>query len=107
MKLTPFKAGLLEAVGLAIYVAAFSATAHWAQRYLADSQIRPSPWGPMALFLLAFVISALVCSIIALGYPTLLFLEGKKREAIRVVLWCAASLMAIFAVYLLTLMLLL
>ena len=48
--------------------------------------------GPL-LFLSLFVVSALICALIGLGHPFLLFWEGKKpEEALRLVAYTAAWL---------------
>jgi hypothetical protein len=39
-------------------------------------------WGPIA-FLLLFVLSASITGSLVLGRPTLLYLDGKKKEAVR------------------------
>ncbi len=41
----------------------------------------------IVLFLLAFVISALICGSLILGYPLLLFSSGQHNEAMKIVLW--------------------
>lgn len=48
--------------------------------------------GPL-LFLSLFVVSALICALIGLGHPFLLFWEGKKpKEALKLVTYTAAWL---------------
>ena len=42
----------------------------------------------IALFLSAFVFSALLCSTIVFGYPVILVLNGNKKMAIEIVMWC-------------------
>jgi len=42
-------------------------------------------WGP-AVMLLLFVFSALVTGLLVLGYPIWLYLEQRKRDAVRVLL---------------------
>jgi len=49
----------------------------------------PNFWGPL-LFLSLFVVSSLICALLALGYPIFLFWEKKKKaEALRLVGWTA------------------
>ena len=42
-------------------------------------------WGPFA-FLLLFVLSAAIMGVLVLGRPVLLYLEGKKKDAIKILL---------------------
>lgn len=61
----------------------------------------PNYIGPL-LFLVLFSASALVCAIIALGYPVILFWEKKQRlEAVRLVaqtaLWLVFFVLVIMA----------
>jgi len=52
--------------------------------------------GPM-LVLTLFVVSALICAIIVLGYPVYLFWEKKQRKsAIRIVIYTAFWLIGFF-----------
>ena len=53
------------------------------------------PVAGISLFLLAFVISAVISGSLVLAYPAVLFFDGRRREALRVVFWSAAWLIAI------------
>lgn len=94
MKLAPpYLIGLLQAVGLTAYVAGVA----WLIQ--AGGQL----FGPvaqlygLALTLLLFIVSALVCGLIALGFPLwLFFAQNERRRAIAVILWTASWLAALF-----------
>jgi len=65
----------------------------------------PGFFGPVAFFLL-FMISAVICALLYLGYPFLLFWEHKKtKDALRLVLyttfWCTLFLGVILTGFLL------
>ncbi len=98
MRFSPKIAGLVQATGLTFYVGlfAFSAT-HFEQIMKAGGALPPPPIFGMTLFLLAFIISALVCGGIAFAYPLSLFLKDKRKEAIRIVVWNVLWLAVFFS----------
>jgi len=51
-------------------------------------------WGPVA-FLLLFVFSALISGLLVLGRPAYLFLDGQKKEALKMLFYTASWLFAI------------
>lgn len=57
-------------------------------------------WGPVA-FLLLFVFSALVCGLLVFGRPIYLWLNDKKKEAIKMLLFTVVNLFVILLVALL------
>lgn len=97
MKFPPHKAGFLQAAGLALYVALF-ATAVWSlPRFVGIQNAELHQVVAMSLFLLTFVTSASICGSIMFGYPTRLFLDNKKKEAVHTVLWSILWLVVILA----------
>ncbi len=98
MKHKSWKIGAAEAAGVALYIATFAFLAE-KFRFFAGGQPDPAPMVAMAIFLLTFSTSALICGLIIFGYPFSLFMEGKRREAAGVVVWSAAFLAAISLVY--------
>lgn len=58
----------------------------------------PGVLGPTA-FLLLFVLSASVTSSLFLGYPLYLYLDGKKKEALRLFAYNLATLFTLTFVY--------
>lgn len=99
MKNSPKIVGLLQALGLMLYVSLFAlgsrAIIGWLKlRFdVPDSESAI----PMIAFLLAFVTSALICGTIVFGYPAYLFSQGKKEIAIPIVLWNTLWLVLAFA----------
>lgn len=51
----------------------------------------------MMAFLMLFVLSALICSVLVLGQPVLLYLRGQKAESVKLLGYTAAT-MFIFTV---------
>jgi hypothetical protein len=61
-----------------------------------------SPVLSMILFLMLFVISALISSSIILGYPLVLFSEGRRGEAMLIVIWSLIFLLAFLGFFMMT-----
>jgi len=75
----PFKIGLFQALGLTLYVSLFASVV----RTLGETNINPDPIFVIIAFLLAFIISATICTSIALVYPLDLFFSDRKKEALQ------------------------
>jgi hypothetical protein len=87
--------GLAQATGLAVYVLAF-VTIAW--NIVPHFEHRIAPLFGAMMFLTAFVTSALICGSILLGYPILLALKGQIKDAVQIVAWSAAWLVALLLV---------
>lgn len=96
MKRTPRTIGFIQAVGIAAYVALFATLAYQVRTWVTTSAVVIHPIAGILLFLLAFIISALACGSIALAYPASAFFEGRRIEALKIVLWNAVGLILIF-----------
>jgi hypothetical protein len=96
MKKTPTVVGLMQAVGLALYITLFATIATYAGNSNLGINIQP----PLAIivFLMAFIISASICFSIAFVYPIKLFFEDKKREAVQTILWMIGWLLVLFVI---------
>lgn len=94
MKTSPRTIGFIQAAGLTVYVSLFAILIQQAQTWFLLHGIQLSPMTSIVFFLLAFVISALICGSLILGYPILLFSSGKHREAMKIVLWSLLWLVA-------------
>ena len=83
--------GAFQAVGVGLYISLFATLVNNIEK------IKPEPPEMLGImfFLTAFVISALVCSSLVLGYPVLLALEDNVKRAVQVVAWSALSLVII------------
>ena len=91
------KIGLFQATGLAVYVTLLALSFRIISSWLPSMDI--GPVAGMILSLLLFVLSALISGSTILGYPLFLFFEGKRREAVSVVLWSVFWLLAFFLTF--------
>ncbi|NIT04557.1 hypothetical protein GTO10_06725 [Candidatus Saccharibacteria bacterium] len=96
IKLTLPTIGLLEASGLTAYVVLISKIFQYADKWAAGI----SPTSVSVFLLLLFVLSALISALIMLGRPALLFFDGKKKEAVELVLWSTIWLAGFITIFL-------
>lgn len=89
-----FKLGLLQAIGVTIYCGLVGLVINNGEKIFGQMK---SPIGPIA-FLTMFCVSALVCGLLVFKKPYELFFDGKKKEAINVVVYTAVSLFVILLV---------
>jgi len=83
------KRAIGDALGTAIYVFLVSQImTHGDQLF---GEIENNSLAPM-VFLLMFVFSALVTGYLVLGKPIMLYLDGQKKEAVRLLFYTGASL---------------
>lgn len=94
MNLSSWQAGFLQALALAAYVLGFAFVAQTFGPLIGPAL--PEVFA-MALFLFAFVTSALTCGAIALSYPLFLMFEGRRIESIFVVVWNILGLIVLGA----------
>ncbi len=89
-----FKTGLLQAIVITAYISVVSLVMNNAERIFGkmDDVI-----GPIT-FLTMFATSALICGLLVIKKPYELFFDGKKKEAINVVVYTAASLFVILLI---------
>ena len=104
MKSTPRTIGFLQAAGLALYVSFFAFSVQfidqWAKAHGAENA---GPTVGITLVLLAFIISASICSSLMFAYPISLFFSHKKTEAIKTLAWSLGWLVIFFGAFLLAL----
>lgn len=98
--LPSYVVGLIQAVSIATYILLF-VTAAINAGPLIGASVEDTFAGP-AVFLIAFITSALICGTIMLGYPTWLTVQSRFKEAIVVILysigWLLAILLAIICI---------
>lgn len=99
MKNNPKLIALGQAVGLLAYVLLVAFFMKNAQNWFGPDKDNPI-LGPV-VFLLIFIISALVSASIILGYPALLFFQGQRKTALKIVLMSAGWLV-LFVVLIIT-----
>lgn len=89
----------LEAAGVTAYVVVFALTVQNLQAWLLAHNAFPSPVLSIVLFLLAFVVSALICGSLVFLYPVRLFSAGQKKQALQVFLGSAVWLLVFLALF--------
>lgn len=89
-----FKTGLLQALGVTAYISIVSIVMNNAEKIFGkmDNVIGP------VTFLTMFATSALVCGLLVFKKPYELFFDGKKKEAVDVVMYTAVSLFLILLI---------
>ena len=100
MKFSSRTIGLFQAACLTIYVSFFAITVQQFQQWLKAQGIQAQPVLGIIIFLLAFIISAVISVSIVFSYPIFLFFENKKEEAVKVIFWSLAWLIIFFAAFL-------
>ena len=79
---------IADAVGVLAYVAIVATVMSNGEKWFGNMA---GVWGPIAILML-FVSSAAVVGMLVFGRPILVFLEGRKREAVQMVLLTIGSL---------------
>lgn len=79
MKFSPKISGIIQAAGVTLYVSIFVLLIQNTQQWLAEHHAQQHPILTIILFLLAFIISALVCGSIIFTKPVLLYLRQQKK----------------------------
>jgi hypothetical protein len=101
MKYQPKTLGLFQAAGLILYVSIFAFAFQFFQQWADAKNFEPtSPLFPIIAFLLAFIISAIICSSIMFAYPVRLFFVGNRNAAFRTILWSLGWLLTFFIIFL-------
>ncbi len=88
-------AGFTQALGVTLYCS-FVGLFFWKGNELFGKV--PNFFGPVA-FLLLFSVSALLCALMVFYQPYKLFFEGKKKEALDLVMYSAVWLFIFFLVF--------
>lgn len=89
----------LQAFGIALYVALFAASVYTVGGWGNAHAIQPHPILAIALFLLTFVFSALICGSIMFAYPIMVFSRGQRMDALKIILWSILWLGALLALF--------
>lgn len=100
MNSSPKFIGFIQATCVSTYVFLFVSAAQNFIKWAETNKIEPHPILGAMLFLLAFIVSALISSSLVLAYPIWLFFADKKREALKTILWSAIWLAIILIILL-------
>lgn len=96
MKYTPKQIGFIQAIALSLCITFFSVSLFRVQAWAHFHNISLSPILGILLFLLMFVISALISTSIIFAHPITLFFDGNKRDASGIIFWSVVWLVVIF-----------
>ncbi len=99
MRFSPRTIGMVQAAGVTLYVSLFATSIQNIQRWLIEHHIQQHPILNIILFLLVFIISALICGSIIFTKSLLLFFDGKKVEALQIVFWNLVWLIIFFLIF--------
>lgn len=80
---------IIDALGTAVYVFLVSQIMTRGEQLF--GKVENNPLAPM-VFLLMFVFSALVTGYLVLGKPIMMYLDGQKKEAVRLLFYTGAAL---------------
>ncbi len=89
-----FKTGLLQAIGVSLYCGIIGTVMQNGSKIFGESDTFLTP----ILVLTMFSVSVLTCALIVFKKPYELFFDGKKKEAINVVVYTAMSLFSILLI---------
>jgi hypothetical protein len=81
----------INSVGVLVYTAAVALIMSNGEKVFGQMQ---RFWGPVA-FLMLFVLSATIVGALVLGRPVLFYLDGLKKEAIKLFIYTVISLLAL------------
>lgn len=99
MKYSPKIIGLIQAIGVAGYVSVFALGVQLVSEWIRTQHFPANQILSTILFLLAFVVSALICGSIVFVHPIQVFFEGKRKEAIQIVFWNVVWLVVLFGLF--------
>lgn len=79
---------ILDSLGVAVYVFLVSLIMNYGSKIFGEKDTAVTP----VAVLLLFVLSALVTSGLVLGRPVMLYLDGRKKEGVKLLVYTALSL---------------
>jgi len=82
---------LINSVGVLIYTAAIALILQNDERIFGKMQ---GLWGPVA-FLMLFVLSATIVGALVLGRPIIFYLDGMKKEAVKLFIYTVVCMLAL------------
>ncbi len=93
MRISLLKKAVVSALGVAVYVLAFTWFINNAQGWFGTQQVWIGPF----LMLILFIISACVTGGLVLARPVMMYLDGQKSDAVHLFLYTVAALAVIAA----------
>lgn len=95
------KLGFLQALGVSFYIFLIGLFINNVEKFIGNIGL---PFGPI-LMLLLLSTSVLICAVLVLYKPYKLFIEGKKKEALSVIIATTISLFGFLTLFLIGLIL--
>jgi len=95
------KRALIDSIGTAVYVIVVASFMYYIQ--LNMSETKDNIFAPIAMLLL-FVFSAALTGILVFGKPFMLYLDGKKKDAMSLIAWTLGFLFVIIMIVFVLLM---
>ncbi len=92
---------ILNSLGVGVYVFLVSLIMNHGSKIFGEKDTAVTP----VAVLLLFVLSALVTSGLVLGRPIMLYLDGQKKEGVKLLVYTGLSLFVLLILVLLTMML--
>ncbi|MHC1737743.1 MAG: hypothetical protein AB9882_07005 [Ignavibacteriaceae bacterium] len=89
------KRGIFDALGTAAYVFLVSQIMSRGEEIFGN--VENNPLAPM-VFLLLFLFSALVTGYLVLGKPIMMYVDGQKKEAVRLLFYTGAALFIVMVI---------
>jgi len=90
--------GVLDSLGTVVYIIAVTTFLNNAQRIFGDEE---NKFFIPIIMMLLFVLSALITGSLVLGKPIILYLDGQKKEGIKLLFYTAISLAVILVLVIL------
>jgi len=101
-KISLLKRGLLNSLGVVIYIGLLVPIMNNGSKWFGE---KDNPWLTPMLVLLLFIFSALVTASLVIVKPVMLYLDGAKKEALRLLFYTGASLFAWLVILMIVLLL--
>jgi len=101
-KLNLLKRGLLNSLGVVAYIGLLVPIMSNGEKIFGAEDHR---WLSPLVFLLLFIVSALVTSSLVLAKPLMLYLDGQKKEAVKLLFYTGASLFVWLIIFMIILIL--
>lgn len=98
-KKSTVKIGLLQALGIAVYVSIFALTAWNIGEWARNTGVELPEIMMMIIMLTTFIVSATICASLMFGYAIARFMKGERKEAYATVGYTVMWLVIFLAVF--------
>lgn len=98
-KNSPAKIGLLQALGIALYVSLFASVMWNIGEWGRNTGIKLPEIAIAIIMLTTFIVSATICASLMFAYPISRFMKGEKKEAYQTVAYSVMWLVIFLALF--------